>query len=185
MTVAGDGDVIPELLGVLVTQCQVAGAGVPRIDGFIADEDAVAEREMPRMLTVLSRPGTALPWGWARCSATCWRACRACWRTGSKSPATWASLAPQFPPQPCLQPPCPPSCASAPRQCAPASWACLAPLQDSFASCQAKLASREGGQCKRKHPRAPCPPLHTARTHARMHARTQHTLVTQYMFSIC
>ncbi len=40
--VAGDGDVIPELLGVLVTQCQFAGAGVPRIDVFIADEDAVA-----------------------------------------------------------------------------------------------------------------------------------------------
>jgi hypothetical protein len=40
--VAGDGDVIPELLGVLVTQCQFAGAGVPRIDVFVSDEDAVA-----------------------------------------------------------------------------------------------------------------------------------------------
>ncbi len=46
LLVAGDGDVIPELLGVLVTQCQFADAGVPRIDVFIADEDAVA-REFP------------------------------------------------------------------------------------------------------------------------------------------
>lgn len=44
--VVGDGEVIPELLGLLVTQCQFADTGLPRIEVFTADEDALA-REFP------------------------------------------------------------------------------------------------------------------------------------------
>ena len=43
---AGDGDVLPELLGVVVTQCQYAGADVPRVDLVIVDADVFA-REFP------------------------------------------------------------------------------------------------------------------------------------------
>jgi hypothetical protein len=44
--VAGNGDLIPELLGVLVTQCQYADAGIPHIELLTVDQDAVA-REFP------------------------------------------------------------------------------------------------------------------------------------------
>ena len=44
--VAGDGNIIPKLLGVLVTQCQYAEAGVPSVELLTVDEDAVA-REFP------------------------------------------------------------------------------------------------------------------------------------------
>lgn len=46
LLLAGDGDILPELLGVVVTQCQYAGADVPRIDLVIVDADAFA-REFP------------------------------------------------------------------------------------------------------------------------------------------
>ena len=40
--VAGDGNIIPKLLGVLVTQCQYAEAGVPSVEVLTVVEDAVA-----------------------------------------------------------------------------------------------------------------------------------------------
>jgi hypothetical protein len=43
---AGDGDIIPELLGVVVTQCQYAGPGIPAITLLTVDPDAVA-RQFP------------------------------------------------------------------------------------------------------------------------------------------
>ncbi len=46
LLLAGDGDILPELLGVVVTQCQYAEADVPRIDLVIVDADAFA-REFP------------------------------------------------------------------------------------------------------------------------------------------
>ena len=46
LLLAGDGDILPELLGVVVTQCQYAGADVPRIDLVSVDADAFA-REFP------------------------------------------------------------------------------------------------------------------------------------------
>jgi hypothetical protein len=46
LLLAGDGDILPELLGVVVTQCQYAGVDVPRIDLVIVDADAFA-REFP------------------------------------------------------------------------------------------------------------------------------------------
>ncbi len=46
LLLAGDGDILPELLGVVVTQCQYAGSAVPRIDLVIVDADAFA-REFP------------------------------------------------------------------------------------------------------------------------------------------
>lgn len=46
LLLAGDGDVLPELLGVLVTQCQYAGAAVPLIDLIIVDSSAFG-REFP------------------------------------------------------------------------------------------------------------------------------------------
>jgi len=54
LLLAGDGDILPELLGVVVTQCQYAGADVPCIDLVIVDADALA-REFP-----LSHPQLAL-----------------------------------------------------------------------------------------------------------------------------
>lgn len=44
--IAGDGDIIPELLGVVVTQCQYAGSGLPAITLLTVDADAVA-RQFP------------------------------------------------------------------------------------------------------------------------------------------
>jgi hypothetical protein len=44
--VAGDGNLIPKLVGVLVTQCQYAAAGIPRIELLTVDEDAVS-RDFP------------------------------------------------------------------------------------------------------------------------------------------
>jgi hypothetical protein len=44
--VAGDGGVVPELVGVVVTQCQYAGTGVPAVDLVTVDADQVA-REVP------------------------------------------------------------------------------------------------------------------------------------------
>ena len=46
LLLAGDGEILPELLGVVVTQCQYAGAAVPRIDLVIVDADAFS-REFP------------------------------------------------------------------------------------------------------------------------------------------
>lgn len=46
LLLAGDGDILPELLGVVVTQCQYAGADTPRIDLVIVDADAFS-REFP------------------------------------------------------------------------------------------------------------------------------------------
>jgi len=46
LLLAGNGDILPELLGVVVTQCQYAGAAIPRIDLVIVDADAFA-REFP------------------------------------------------------------------------------------------------------------------------------------------
>jgi len=46
LLLAGDGDILPELLGVVITQCQYAGAEVPRIDLVIVDAEAFA-REFP------------------------------------------------------------------------------------------------------------------------------------------
>lgn len=46
LLLAGDGDILPELLGVVVTQCQYAGADAPRIDLVIVDADAFS-REFP------------------------------------------------------------------------------------------------------------------------------------------
>lgn len=43
---AGDGDIVPELLGVIVTQCQYAGSGIPAITLLTVDADAVA-RQFP------------------------------------------------------------------------------------------------------------------------------------------
>ena len=42
LLLAGNGEVLPELLGVLVTQCQYAGAAAPHIDLVIVDADAIA-----------------------------------------------------------------------------------------------------------------------------------------------
>ena len=44
--VAGDGDIVPELVGVIVSQCQYADAGIPCVDLLTVDADAVA-REIP------------------------------------------------------------------------------------------------------------------------------------------
>jgi hypothetical protein len=46
LLLAGDGDILPELLGVVVTQCQYAGADAPHIDLVIVDADAFS-REFP------------------------------------------------------------------------------------------------------------------------------------------
>ena len=43
---AGDGGLLPELLGVVVTQCQYAGAGIPRVVLLTSDADAFG-REFP------------------------------------------------------------------------------------------------------------------------------------------
>ena len=43
---AGDGDILPELLGVVVTQCQYAGSGIPAITLLTVDADTVA-RQFP------------------------------------------------------------------------------------------------------------------------------------------
>jgi len=42
--IAGDGDVLAELLGVVVTQCQYAGDGIPAITLLIVDVDAFARK---------------------------------------------------------------------------------------------------------------------------------------------
>jgi len=52
--VAGDGNLILKLLGVLVTQCQYAEAGLPGVELLTVDQDAVA-REFP-----LNHPQMAL-----------------------------------------------------------------------------------------------------------------------------
>ena len=41
---AGDGDILPELLGVVVTQCQYAGSCIPAITLLTVDADAVARK---------------------------------------------------------------------------------------------------------------------------------------------
>jgi hypothetical protein len=46
LLLAGNGEILPELLGVVVTQCQYAGAAAPRIDLVIVDADAFS-REFP------------------------------------------------------------------------------------------------------------------------------------------
>jgi len=53
LLLAGDGEILPELLGVVVTQCQYAGAAVPRIDLVIVDADAFS-REFPLLHPQLS-----------------------------------------------------------------------------------------------------------------------------------
>ncbi len=60
----GDGDVMPELLGVIVTQCQYAGGGIPSITLLTVDADGLGRRfplQHPQLCLVADLRVHALP----------------------------------------------------------------------------------------------------------------------------